>query len=78
MLSQKLNLIKDDFSKFGVKVIFGDLTSIAQDLLRYFHTWSGTTLITALPPDLSIKKRPAGNVIDQDYWLGSNQGPPDL
>ena len=61
------------------KAIFGDLANIAQDLMHYFDTRGGTTLITTLLLDHqeAIQLRAAENVIDQDHRLGSNHGPPD-
>ena len=62
------------------KVIMGDLTSVAQDLMHYFDTRGGTTLITTLLHDHqeAIQFRAAENVKDKDHGLGSNHVPPDL
>ena len=63
-----------------VQVILSDLTNVTQDLMHYFDTRGGTTLITTLPLNHqeAIRILAAENVIDKDHGLGSNYGPPDL
>ena len=42
-----------------IKVIYGNLTSVAQDLLHYFDNRGRATLITTLRLNLTIKKQPS-------------------
>ena len=62
-----------------LNVIFGDLTSVAQDLMHYFDIRSWTTLITTLLLDHQkmIQFIAAENMIDHGHELGSNHVLPD-
>ena len=62
--------------------MFGDLKSVAQDLLHYFDTRSGETnphhnITSRSHYQEAIQFQAPENVIDQAHGLGSNHGPPD-